>query len=1402
MPGHPPDSDTADADADAGQQGLQRLHRWTWIAALLWLGLAALVGVLASRQLVADHVNRTATAAALDTAATARVVDRMSVELASLANMVANQADIIEIARQSVDDMALDAAAPGERAAVLSARPLVAAAGERLQRLARDLGYSQIFLVNRSGTVVTTSDAADAPAGLLGTRYGDREYFYEVLVGGGSRRFHVGREGGTPGVHASARVEGPDGATGAVVIRHDTAAVNRLLAGPRTAFIVDDRGLVLASSEPRLVLSSAGALRQPGAVATAAAPATAPTPDAASPQLAALQPAQALHANHWLVDGQPYLVQHAPLQVAGGDQLITLAPLDGVAGMQRLHAAVTGIVALVGLLLILLFSRALAQMLRHRQQALRLGEEHTAFLQSVIDAVPMPLFYKDRQARFLGINAAFTQVYGLRPDQVLGRSTPQVDAADAPLLDHLQDEQLALLERGGTFTREQALRFADGQMHTTLYSASAIRRRDGQVAGLVAVTVDVSTLKHTQEALRHASERLQVAQDAGGIGLFDLDLETGVHYWTPQLERIYGVEPGTHIKKFSEWNALLHPDDRERAAAAFVQALGDPAIETHRDEFRIVLPDGQLRVAQTVGRIKRSADGRARRMTGVHVDITALVRARDEADAANQAKSDFLANMSHEIRTPMNAIIGMSHLALRTDLSPRQRDYVQKIQQSGQHLLGILNDILDFSKVEAGKLDIEHTAFELDAMMATVSDVVADKATATNLELVFDVAADVPQQLIGDPMRLGQILINYVSNAIKFTEHGEIGIRVRVKEFRSPAEDAGHPGPRALLHFEVRDTGIGMSEEQVSRLFRSFEQADSSITRQYGGTGLGLAISKQLAELMGGEVGARSVPGQGSTFWFTALLGLGERRARIPPPLVDLRGRSALVADDNAHAAQVLTEMLQAMSLTVQAVPSGREAIVATREAASSGRPFDFVMLDWRMPGMDGLQAAAGIRALGLDHPPTLVIVTAYGREEVIRGAHEAGIDHLVLKPVSASVLFDTMIRAGQVALAEPAPASLPPAHERRRSVALDALRGLRGAHVLLVEDNDLNQQVANELLRDAGFHVDLADNGQVALDLVHAHSDRSPAYDVVLMDMQMPVMDGVTAARALRADARHDAMPILAMTANAMPADRERCVQAGMQDFVTKPIKPDALWQALGRWVKPRPGMTEPARAADLPPAEPAAAALQPIDGLDMAAGLRRTLNRPSLYQSLLSKFVAGQHDAVERVEQALQAGDAATAERLAHTLKGVAGSIGATALQQAADLLEQSLRERMASEALAPRLQDTRQRLGALIEALRAQLPNNGATPGAAADHEGAAQAAIVPLDPALLQQLSRMLKEDDAEAAELLASHRPALQAALGTRFAVFDAAIGNYDFDAALTALHTVGEAHVPPGAPVR
>ncbi len=1353
---------------------LRSIRLWTAVAVLIWLLVTLSAGHTLSSRIVGAHVQNVADGARLDALATGRLIDRMFIELASVSNMAAHQADVIEMSRRFVVNTPIETAqSTAERASTLAEDPMVREVGNYLRRLIQDLSYGQMFVVNRSGTVIASGDWSE-PNGLLGASYGDRDYFYQVLLDGVGRRFDMGSRGGHPGFYVASRIDSSEGTFGAVVIRLDSSAVNEMLTGQRTAMIVNGDGMVLASSQPGFVLRHVAPLIGVATEAKAEtpAPATAPAP------VAVLRPSTAWHAQHWLVDGQPYVVERAELSEPGY-QLLTLSRLDGVEPMRQLHMVTTGVMAALGLLLILLASRTLTQMVRHRHEALRLGAEHSAFLQSVIDAVPMPMFYKDAQARFLGINAAYQQVFGVAPHDLLGKSFKELSFVESERGQALHQEQLALIDSRGTFTREEDFRFANGETHTTLYSASAIARRDGKASGLVGVMVDVTAIKKAQEALHHANDRLQVAQDAGGIGLFDLNFATGSNYWTPQLERIYGVEPGTYQGGFEEWNTLLHPNDRARSANAFRDALMDPNVDTHRDEFRIILSDGSVRVAQTVGRIQRDAKGRALRITGVHVDITELARARDEAGAASQAKSDFLANMSHEIRTPMNAIIGMSHLALKTELTPRQRDYLEKIQQSGQHLLGILNDILDFSKVEAGKLDIEHTPFELDEMLATVSGVVADKATSKNLELVFDIAPDVPQQLIGDPLRLGQVLINYVNNAIKFTAQGEISVMVRLESFHGP-DAAQHPGPQTLLRFEVRDTGIGLSEEQMARLFRSFEQADSSTTRQYGGTGLGLAISKRLAALMGGEVGVLSVLGEGSTFWFTARLGLGERRALPLAPPVDLRGRRVLVADDNAHAADVLTEMLQAMSLQVQAVASGSEAIVAAKAAADQGQPFDFAMLDWRMPGLDGLQTAHGIRALALPQPPQMMIVTAYGREEVIRGAQEAGIDFLVLKPVSASVLLDTMMRASRMAHA-PATAS---AYAPQRSSALDALRSLRGARVLLVEDNDLNQQVASELLQDAGFVVDVADNGQMALDMVAAQASRTLPYDVVLMDMQMPVMDGVTATRALRAQPDLVDMPILAMTANAMQLDRDRCLQAGMQDFVSKPIEPDALWQALARWVRHRPEMGSAATPVTPPSAplseDPASPALAPIDGLDMRAGLRRALGKPALYRSLLQKFVAGQTGTPTALADALAQGDAVTAERLAHTLKGVAANIGATELQQAAAQLEHALRAQLPPHVVATHLADSNTLLLALLAALRAQL-EPVAAPQPVAQEPAAHSARSV------VQQMLALLAQDDAEAADLLDAHRSLLQGALGAHYAPLADAMAAYDFQAALRTL---------------
>ncbi|RCW64700.1 response regulator [Pseudorhodoferax soli] len=1364
----PPSPAPTPADAPLA---LRPIHLWTAVAALAWLLATFLGGHLLSSRIVASQVENLADGARLDASATGRLIDRMFVELGSVSNMAAHQVDVIDASRRFVVNTPIETAqTSAERASALSQDFLVRNVGNYLRRLIQDLSYDQMFVVNRSGTVIASGDWTE-PGGLLGASYGDRDYFYQVLREGVGRRFDMGSDGRYPGFYVASRVDANDGSFGAVVVRLDTSTMNEMLAGQRIAAIVDGDGMVLASSRPDLVLHRVGPLAGDTSVPPAAADPTRTAPA----MLAVQRPPELLHANHWLVQGTPYVVERADLSEPGY-RLLTLSALDAVAPTRQLHSTVTGIVAALGLLLILLASRFLSQRARHRHAAQQVGVEHAAFLQSVLDAVPTPMFYKDARARFLGINAAFGQAFGADPAQLLGKDELALGSMSEDRARQLQQEQQALVHGRGTFQREEEFRFADGKVHPTLYSASAIARPDGSSAGMVGVVVDMMDQNKTQEALHKASARLNVAQDAGGIGLFDLDLVTNEHYWSPQLERLWGLQ-GTTDRSYSTWNKRLVAEDQERTGKSFFGALADPEASTHRDEFSILLPDGSVRVLQTHSRIERDAKGRAIRMTGAQMDVTALVRARDEAGAASRAKGDFLANMSHEIRTPMNAIIGMSHLALKTELTPRQRDYIAKIQQSGQHLLGILNDILDFSKVEAGKLDVEATPFELDGMMATVSGVVADKATAKNLELVFDIAPDVPQQLIGDPLRLGQILINYVNNAIKFTEQGEVGIVVRVDSLHSAQASTG---PQTVLRFEVRDTGIGLSQEQMARLFRSFEQADTSTTRRYGGTGLGLAISKQLAALMGGEVGVRSELGQGSVFWFTARLGLGERRAPAALPLVDLRGQRALVVDDNAHAAAVLGEMLEHMSLKVTTVHSGAQAVLAARDAAEAGQPFDFAMLDWRMPDMDGLQTAEAIRALALKRQPEFMIVTAYGREEIIHGAQQAGIQHLVHKPVSASVLLDTMMRASRgAALPAASPAS------SGRSSALDALRGLRGARILLVEDNDLNQQVAGELLRDAGFVVDIADNGRIAIDMVQARVASTPPYDLVLMDMQMPVMDGVTATRLLREDPVHDGMPVLAMTANAMQADRERCLQAGMQDFIAKPIEPDAMWQALARWMKPRAGLGGDAAAGPAPdlPTTPSAEAssLPVVAGLDVASGLRRAMGKQALYRQLLDKFVAGQARVPEAIAQALQDGDPTTAERLAHTLKGVAGNIGAHDLQQHAAALEEALRERRPRPTVDAMLAAAAASLHALLDALRPHLAPAVAPAADTPAHAGG------PNQHALLQQLAQLLEQDDAEAAELLATHRATLGAALGPHYAALSQAVADYDFEAALDAL---------------
>jgi two-component system sensor histidine kinase/response regulator len=720
----------------------------------------------------------------------------------------------------------------------------------------------------------------------------------------------------------------------------------------------------------------------------------------------------------------------------------------------------------------------------------------------------------------------------------------------------------------------------------------------------------------------------------------------------------------------------------------------------------------------------------------------------------------------------MNAIIGLSTLALKTDMPPRTQDYLVKIRQSGEHLLGIINDILDFSKIESGKLEVESVPFELEWVIDNVVNLISEKAEAKGLELLCHIDPDIPKLLIGDPLRLGQVLINYANNAVKFTKTGEVRIAVVVRE---------RSDNHVLLHFSVEDTGIGLTEEQKSRLFKSFQQADTSTTREYGGTGLGLAISKNLALAMGGEVGVESTPAQGSNFWFSARLGIGSAEKAVTLPHIDLHGARVLVVDDNEAAALILREMLVAIGFEVDCADSGPTALQAIQAAEASGIPYEFVMMDWLMPGMDGLETVREIQSLHARAAPFVLMVTAHRRQELVKGAELLGIEHVLAKPVNSSLLVNTMMQ-----LMGHSQLLANPIHGATHSDLEDTLHSIAGARILLVEDNEINQMVASEMLADVGLHVDVAENGQIALDRVDARIAEGQPYDMVLMDMQMPVMDGVTASRRMRA-AHGDSMPIVAMTANAMKADRDRCLQAGMNAFVTKPINPDALWQVLLRWIQPREGLGRSADAHHAVMAEETESdralleALDRVTGLDVKAGMSSSLGSAQFFASLLRKFLAGQADAVSRVMQCLDAGDETGAELIAHTLKGVSASLGAHRLAHIANGLERCLRTHAAPQARNAAVARTRELLDALVADLRgisALAPDQALTQPLTAAELAETQEQ--------LKSIAGWLANDDARAAELWEAHARVFKALLPNGAEV-DTAIRGFDFEYALELL---------------
>jgi len=780
---------------------------------------------------------------------------------------------------------------------------------------------------------------------------------------------------------------------------------------------------------------------------------------------------------------------------------------------------------------------------------------------------------------------------------------------------------------------------------------------------IVMLATDVTPRVRMQEELGNTEVRLQAILDNVLDGILTIDGAGTIVSVNPAVVKMFGY----HEQELLGSNiGMLIPDARR-------SLKGRSVSRSQRSEVKATTNHG---IDQELEGLTRG--GRAfpiewtltevslhgqRMFVGLVRDVTerrkveeAERKARIAAEDASQAKSDFLANMSHEVRTPVNVIMGMTHLGLRAQPSEQQRGYLTKIDSAARSLLSIINDILDFSKVEAGKLILEQITFSLEDVFANVRDMVCHKAEQKGLPVDFSVAEGVPPRLLGDPLRLAQILINLVGNAIKFTERGSIGVTVKLADPR-PADNAGP----ATLCFSVRDTGIGMSDAQIANLFQSFNQADTSVTRRFGGTGLGLAICQRLTRLMGGSISAESVAGKGSTFHFTA-------RMELPPPMPahaplsedDLRRRSILIVEDNESTSSYLADCLRSNGCEARVVSSGEEAISALLGRSQVGAPFHLVLMDWRLPGIDGIETARRIKAdKTLSHVPAILMISAFDREEVMSGLGGLQLQGFLLKPVTERQLLqavDHVLGGRPSAAAEAAPPA-----------ALDT-RLLAGCKVLLVEDNELNRDLATELLGDLGIKVSIATNGFEAVEQV-----RKQAFDLVLMDIQMPIMDGLTATRLIRADTNFAALPILAMTAHAMSGDRERSLEAGMNAHLTKPIDPEALAEALLRWILPRAAETPRNPSADSVMESSLPEKLLPFD---LPAALVRTNGKPQLLRKLLLGFDEQYGDVIAVLRQQLRQKKRAEAVRLVHSFKSVAATLGASELTEAAAVVEKILK------------------------------------------------------------------------------------------------------------------------------
>jgi len=908
------------------------------------------------------------------------------------------------------------------------------------------------------------------------------------------------------------------------------------------------------------------------------------------------------------------------------------------------------------------------------------AEEELKKLSQAVQQSPASVVITDLKGTIEYVNHKFCEVTGYTFEEAIGQNPRILKSGHTPA--KVYRELWKTIKAGNEWRGEFQNKKKNGELYWESATISPLKSADGSTAYYLAVKEDVTERKEMEESLREKEARFRGYFEHSQVGMAVTSPTKGWVEANDQLQSMLGYT--LDELRQTTWAEITHPADIDEDAKQFERMLAGE-IEHYALDKRFMRRDGEIVYTNLTVACIRAETGDVLYVLASFQDITERKKMDDDlherikeldeaqsamlnmmedldeekarAEEATRAKSDFLANMSHEIRTPMNAVIGMAHLALKTELTPKQEDYLNKIQSSANSLLGIINDILDFSKIEAGKLDMEAVQFDLLETLDNVANVITVKAQEKeNLEVLFYLDSQVPNFLVGDSLRLNQILVNLGNNAVKFTEQGEIVLSARVIE---------RSDDKVILQFSVRDTGIGMTAEQQNKLFQAFSQADTSTTRKYGGTGLGLTISKRLVNMMGGEIWTESEPGQGTTFNFTAKFGLGKEALKKRfEPSPDLRGLKVLVVDDNATSREILQDILESFSFEVYLSASGEDALEEI-ERADRDKPFELVLMDWKMPGLDGIQTSRRIKNhQKLSKIPAIVLVTAYGREEIMRQADEIGLDGFLLKPVNSSVLFDAIMQALGKEIQVVSRAG------RKKEQSAEELSALHGARVLLVEDNEINQQVAQEILQGAGLVVTVANNGQEGVDAV-----RKNQYDVILMDVQMPVMDGYAATheiRNLKSEIRN--VPILAMTAHAMAGDEQKSLQAGMNDHVTKPIDPDKLFATLQKWIKPgekRIKDQHPQVSTQHPESDPSlpgeAALPESLPGFDLAAGLQRLMGNKRLYRKLLVDFGTKYTETAGEIRGALDARDFKQAHSLIHNLKGLAGNLEAKDLQVA---------------------------------------------------------------------------------------------------------------------------------------